>query len=185
MTVMAHWEVEVGGLADEHWCIAQTAVVEAITDRNGRFEIPGWGPRYAGCLFGGFSYRSPRILLFKSGYRHWIGENGRLGSSYDYSYAQNSDWNGRTIQMQKFYGKAEDYAKSLRRFSSDLSRFIEKDCLWKKIRLMLRALYRQDQEFLALGYKQFGSPHGVLVANRERYSKMCGSVDEFLDELAK
>ncbi|MBL6750626.1 MAG: carboxypeptidase regulatory-like domain-containing protein [Nevskia sp.] len=166
VTVLAHWEVETGGYADEHGCVWQMAIEEAVTDDDGRFRLPSWGPRFSGCLlFPGFSPgRSPRIFLFKSGYKLQILENGYPspdGSSF-VGMIRHSIWDGQTTPMATFSGTPKEYARHLTLLTLYLSLMIESSrngrALLETMPLMLKALNDQRRDFELKNIRSFNLP---------------------------
>src|SRR5260221_2733138 len=66
--VVAHWRLE-GGL-EGGTPIDELKILETVTDRNGRYSFPAWGPQVAfSGFFGSLRSESPEILMFKKGYK--------------------------------------------------------------------------------------------------------------------
>src|SRR3989442_12447607 len=62
--VVANWEL-MGGLHPD--TVGQLMVMETVTDANGRFSFPAWGPKLRPP--GGYlDSHDPALTLFKSGY---------------------------------------------------------------------------------------------------------------------
>ncbi|HEY5648458.1 MAG TPA: carboxypeptidase-like regulatory domain-containing protein, partial [Nitrospiria bacterium] len=90
-------------------------ITEAVTDKNGEFVIPGWGPfkkPRKGCLFAD----DPLLKIFKSGYFAWV-ENNQI-QFYD-NFNLPSDrtrkflFTGKTIKLKKLViGNEHDYFDS-------------------------------------------------------------------------
>lgn len=109
VVVTANWQLfhsTVGGRVPG----SQLMVAETVTDKEGRFAFPAWGPKLA--LSGYLDNYDPQLLLFKSGY-----EYRRLGnpvsSVTDHSTTRRSQWNGRTIEMKKFTGTPKEWLRTL------------------------------------------------------------------------
>jgi hypothetical protein len=85
-------------------------VTEVVTDGNGLFHIPAWGPkpnpRYP---FTSLIDRDPMLSFFKSGYTSLTVQN-----RWDRNEAVRfSEWDGKPIKLEKFKGTNEDRAKDL------------------------------------------------------------------------
>jgi hypothetical protein len=86
-------------------------LLETVTDRNGRFSFPAWGPRIASN--GKIRLSAPVLLLFKQGYKYGVfANNGR--STENAPEDLKSDWNNRLIPLTKFVGTAQQYDDNLR-----------------------------------------------------------------------
>ena len=98
--VAANWELR------DPWIgpVGQVAVMEAVTDKDGRFTIPAWGPRLRGSLTGRLTFSDPRLLFFKSGYvPHGVENKEYLVSNSPF---RRSDWAGETIKLKKLDRKS-------------------------------------------------------------------------------
>jgi hypothetical protein len=110
VVVTANWQLEYGTYGGDVPA-GQLMVMEAVTDKDGRFHFSGWGPKLA--------IRShlspdldPQIILFKSGYDYRA-----LTNSIDFNKGarRRSDWNGKTIEMKKFTGTRKEWFEMLER----------------------------------------------------------------------
>jgi hypothetical protein len=80
-------------------------VIEAVTDAEGRYRIPGWGPKRRP-WFRWFNYVDPELVLFKPGYWVDVLPNGpRKAVGYfnptDVK-VRKAYWNGRDIPLWPF-----------------------------------------------------------------------------------
>lgn len=175
VVVTAHWQLDGGPEGGS--AVGQLQILESVTDANGRYFLPGWGPRVA--WRGSLGIRSPRILLFKPGYRY-RGLDNQPGSGSDTS---RSDWNGQVVKLERFNGSAASYAQHLNDLSNALWRVghdTGEPCGWQSFPRMLRALAEQDASFQAAGVAnrsvvaQLRTNQGLLS------SRGCGSVDEVI-----
>ncbi|WP_077732065.1 hypothetical protein [Methylocaldum sp. 14B] len=92
-------------------------IIEAVTDEQGQFHIPGWGPKAVpshlpyGTRLGN---EDPALQFFKGGYRIRVLVNSRqperLRPENDIP-VRYSDWDGKVIKLEKFKGTLEDYGK--------------------------------------------------------------------------
>jgi hypothetical protein len=111
--VVAHWELErgtVGGSVPA----GQLMVMETITDSQGKFSFPGFGPKPA--VTSHLVHKDPELILFKSGYRYLVLTNEYSGDiKLRTRTVRRSDWNGKTVEMKKFTGTPEEWFKMLER----------------------------------------------------------------------
>lgn len=104
--VIAEWAVR-GGM-NYGDVVGYMNVMEAVTDQDGRFHFPGWGPR-PNFHFGEIRQAAPALILFKSGYQYTSMENN--GNSLDAApHATRSDWNHQTITMKRHLWTLRDEA---------------------------------------------------------------------------
>lgn len=185
--VVAHWEL-VGPM--ENYPVGQIEVLESVTDKNGRFHFPAWGPKLHLAPFSYLTDSDPELLFFKSGYKYirvsnslnlrpkkyyYDGMPGGTKEKPTGSKRRISFWNGETIKMEKFGGTQKEYADHLSFLKTSLGfAYNGEDCEWKQTPLMLVA---QHKEMLRLEEsKIFNTLQSV-----ERLSgqKKCGSAREF------
>jgi hypothetical protein len=177
--VVAHWQLK-GGF-EGGVPVRQLQIFETVTDQNGRYHFPGWGPKFA--LSGHLKSESPGILLFKPGYRYLA-----LGNEwYSGKDLSKSDWNGKTVKLERFKGSLGDYAEHLSSLSGSLEsvgygtgRESGDWCGWQSFPRMLRALDTLEGEFRAAGVRQ-GTVVSFLRNNEARIKQRgCASVSELL-----
>lgn len=190
--VVAYWELKGGSLTGDSLPCGAANVEEAVTDKEGKFHVPGWGPVKGSC--GYMRQLDPQFFVFKSGYKPRIFMNEVRGPvSVEHSV---SDWNGKTIKIMKDPDTdlkkvgADSYETRFDEFNFGLEVFIAnmpQSCNWKKIPNMLQALNEQQQLFNAAG-NPVGSVVSVLVTNDEFLQKnapQCGSPKSFVEGLKK
>ncbi|EDN69962.1 hypothetical protein BGP_3130 [Beggiatoa sp. PS] len=137
VVIVAEWELY-ASMFVEYQRVGQLKVMETVTDKNGRFSFPAWGPLVT--VWGHLKKDAPRLVFFKSGYE----------AGADYSVQNYSDRNGQVITLAKFKGSLEEYADRLSRLSSMLGyafRSPNGECQWKKIPHMVVALHKQKAIF--------------------------------------
>jgi len=133
VVVVAQWiyQVGIGCSGDAPY---RLKILEAVTDKEGRFTIPGWGSR----LRYPFHYlddRDPRLSIFKSGYLCKELSNKKESNTY----LRISDWDGKIISLWK--------AQSEERYWEDVGDF--QDSIewgytnWKKIKQAVFAIERE------------------------------------------
>lgn len=144
--VVAHWELERGTVGG-NVPAGQLMVMETTTDKDGKFAFAGWGPKTVWDSF--LLDNDPELLLFKSGYRYQA-----LRNEYDSSIelrtrsVRRSQWNGKTIKMERFVGGLKEYEGHLSFLKGSL-RFVEDDCNWKRVPKMILALSELRKVFRA------------------------------------
>lgn len=108
VNVVAAWELR-GGF-EYGSAVGYVNILETATDKDGRFQFPGWGPRIA--LNGKVRLNAPLMLMFKNGYRMAIlSNNGRTG--VDAAPELKSDWNGKVITLKRFDGTSAQYKETM------------------------------------------------------------------------
>ena len=111
VNVVAHWV-----LHGPTWVsAADLELTEAVTDKDGRFHIPGWGPKSIpsglprGTRLGN---SDPGLIFFKSGYEVTGLFNRlqpeRLRPEHDIP-VRYSDWDGKVIKLNRFRGDPGSY----------------------------------------------------------------------------
>ena len=194
VVVVAHWQLE-GGLEGGN-NLGQMMVMEAVTDQAGKFSFPAWRPKKVPSDFtwatsnARLKNMDPEMLLFKSGYEYLRLQNDKplkeLGGMKP--YVRTSEWNGKTIKMEKFKGSLQEYVKHLSSLNDNLETATNSEyghCEWKNIPLMISANGKQSKIFRAENIPH-SSFYGGLFSNEEYFlRKGCGSVKEFFREHVK
>jgi hypothetical protein len=146
VNVIAAWQLK-GGLEGGN-IAGYLEVLEAVTDHDGVFRIPAWGPK-AKTQHGGFERTAPRIMLFKSGYQYRQVENKSPPQRRGFLQ---SDWNGKTITLPRFVGSPAEYKEKLRLLSGDLHNLRgDAENHWPQIPRFLCAGARFEQELSVQG----------------------------------
>lgn len=173
VVVTANWELRGGASPGGSTAVGQLMVLEAVTDKNGRFYFPAWGPirQFKGELHN----HDPKLVLFKSGYEYRILSNkSRFDAEAALEPMRRSQWSGKTIELQPFKGTAKEYAKRISSLMIDL-RFIEDDCYWKQTPRMILELQHQSQLFESSGIVTAIYSVDYLPTDKAK----CGSPKEF------
>jgi len=148
--VTANWQLEEGTFGGNVQ-VGQLVVMEAVTNKDGKFRFPGWGPKTV--WKGHLVSDDPQLLLFKSGYEYKRLYNHVSMPAYREHVlkpVRRSDWNGKTIALKRFRGTMKEYVRHLSFFMTDL-RFIEDNCHWKQTPRMILELQQQSESFRAAG----------------------------------
>ncbi len=175
VNVVANWDIEnsINGRP-----IEQVQIFETVTDQNGRYSFPAWGPKVI-LTMGNKGGNSPRLLLFKSGYRA-----GGFPNFYWQTYGTSTFfYNKKTLKLERFKGALQDYERSLNSLNSSLW-MVGHDggapCGWESFPQMLKAIDAQYAEFRRAG----GNPSSVVGSLRANDANLkaanCGSINELL-----
>jgi hypothetical protein len=189
--VVANWQV-MGRMTDGN-NEGQLMVMEAATDKNGRFVFPGWGPKMA--WVENIKGQRTRLLFLKSGYQPLVLSN-EVGTNYGYNPALQSDWNGKTIQVRTANSHPIIRIQEFDLFNIDLHPIVRNaaTCPWKKIPNMLREVRKERLALVAHaltpGAWPIASVDEDLIGNAEFLSRegggACGSPkDIFLSNSVK
>lgn len=191
VAVVAHWELHGGSFTGDALPCGVAGVEEAVTDQEGRFHIPGWGPKWSSC---DVQIWNPNLVFFKPGYEPKDVNNDVVYPLATVSVSR-SQWNGKTIQLAKNtdsdLGKLMSvYAQDFGSLNLSFLRFVvdyPDGCYWKEVPNMLRAVIAQEKIFHAAG-NHLGSIASILIANNDHFQKIapqCGSPKAFIEGLGK
>jgi hypothetical protein len=107
VVIVADWKLLAGGYG--HGGHLDSLVVqETLTDKNGEFAFPQWGPK----LRPSFTMldKAPWLILFKSGFEHAALWNEQSSNGF----VRRSDWDGHTVKLERFVGTAAKRIEMLR-----------------------------------------------------------------------
>jgi hypothetical protein len=161
--VVAHWQLETG-TAGGNYPAGQLMVMEAVTDKAGKFSFPGFGPKTVWDSF--LIDKDPELLLFKSGYNYL-----RLTNPYDSTRElrthsiRRSVWNGKSIELKPLGSTKKTYLGW--NFEIDLGFLMEADA-WKKTPC---ALIELNAEAKGIGLKGISYFFPASEASREEMNK--------------
>jgi hypothetical protein len=121
-------------------------VFETTTDSRGNYLIPGWGPkRNTWYPWTRLRDRDPEISFFKRGYSPFTIQN-RWDRNESMRF---SEWDEKTIKLQRFAGTPDEWARELRFLQTDLS-WGSEEMDWRRVPRITLAL---EEERLALEKK--------------------------------
>jgi hypothetical protein len=124
--------------------------------------------------------RDPHLLLFKSGYK-WAGLENNFVTNYNKSSLRKSEWNGKTIKLEKFVGDPKEYGQHLTSLEISMGyAFYGKDCEWKRAPRMLALLFSE-----ADAVRERGGYTGVGGARTLPNQEQCGAAPEVLRQHLK
>lgn len=179
--VVAHWILKFG---IESAGSEDLVVMETVTDADGRFYFPAWGPvripkelpRDARLM-----NQDPEIIVYKPRY----GSDGFYNSREDGPFqdkgpsVRKSQWNAKTIPFKRFSGSLEAYSRA----QMGLPGLDLDNCKWKKIPRLLVAI-DQDATWLesqgVRNARAFAKTLDDIASSAQ--GDNCGSVQEFFKE---
>lgn len=190
--VMAYWELHSGSLSGDSLPCGAANVEDAVTDKDGKFHVAGWGPTRPGCG-GEMRQGNPHLYVFKPGYYYTDVPNG-TPDTRSVTTTHNA-WAGQSLKLRPIkdaqpVDTGMEERKDFHSLETSMAGFIEdmpSQCNWKKAPNMLRALALQRQAFHQAGYPYFGIID-ILTVNDLSYQKrapQCGSPKAFVEGLAK
>jgi len=93
-------------------------VAETVTDANGDYHLPAWGPK-ARPPFSELTGGDPALIYFKPAYRpEW---RGNPMSPLNEDAVRTSRWDGQTITLTRFRGTPAEWAEMLERVQRTLA----------------------------------------------------------------
>jgi hypothetical protein len=177
--VVAHWQLK-GGFEGGN-PVGELKIIETVTDQNGRYYFPSWGPKFA--WSGHLKSESPEILMFKLGYKY-LGLSNRWYRDRDTS---KSDWNGKTVKLEPFRGTLAQYAQHLWSLNNDLwtvgydvGNHSGDFCGWKSFPNMLRAMDKLAEELKPLRLMERTVTASLRAADAQLRAADCGTVADLL-----
>lgn len=113
VVVVAKWQVYATGIGSGGGG-GSIKTIEVITDQEGRYVIPGWGPRMRPPLTY-LNSKDPELTYFMPGYFPDARENAlHTYENRDTSLVRTSEWNGKVVKLLPFNGMDwKDYAFKL------------------------------------------------------------------------
>ncbi len=176
--VVAHWELKYGTVGGRI-PVGQLMILEAVTDRDGRFSFPGWGP-ITNPTEGHLGHEDPELLFYKNGYRTLGLENRYEVDWRTKPSRRTSEWNGKTLKMTRFSGSLADYERHLSSYSGIALGFLDDNCNWKRAPRTIHALGEKRREFRAAGIaSDLYAPEILDYRMSDKKKQECGSAQNF------
>lgn len=148
VNVVAEWAIR-GGI-NYGSIVGYMNVIETVTDKEGKFHFPSWGPR-PNFHLGEIRQSAPALMLFKNGYRYTSMENN--GNSLDAAPSKTkSDWNGQIIAMARYAGPTPDYDAGFIALTTDTDN-LQRLGHWDNVPRFLCALGQEGSTLSAHGIR--------------------------------
>ncbi len=181
--VLVSWTLE-GGLEGGN-NFGQLTVQEAVTDSNGRFSIPPWGPKKV--PRGKLHSTEPGIIIFKNGYevlgRNNHGPDKELATAPDLVRV---GWNGTVFKLKEFKGDVRAYKERVGWLDTDLWATLmgaSTPCAWREAPKLVEAMAAQQRIWEKAGIEGGSTFYSELTGDEARLAKAgCGSVSQFIRE---
>jgi hypothetical protein len=177
--VVASWSMRAAG---SNFPVGPLAVGEAVTDVDGRFRIPGWGPRQA--RDGSINIAEPQVRVFKPGFVPLVLDNFAGVPMWSASSVIVFRFQNQNLTMAPFAGGLAEYEQVLDPLLNSLNVIfrtpVRDGCLWRETPRLLLSL--EDLKFkLAENNGGYTIP---LARNRarQRGSPECGDPQQFFQE---
>jgi hypothetical protein len=155
-------------------------VMEAVTDKDGRFHFPAWGPK-ATSDPGQIESAAPVLIIFKPGYRLTGGSNIRKLPDPDLHMT--SIWNGKVFKLERFLGTNNDYAEYLSMtLDTRLDSLMRYGCHGRSIPKFLLAFDRQSRAFVE---QRTTRELADLQYLSDRWARICGPIAAFVREAGR
>ena len=201
--VVAHWEL-VGPM--ENYPVGQIEVLESVTDKNGRFHFPAWGPKLHLAPFSYLTDGDPELLFFKSGYKYIRVSNSLNLRPKKYYYdgmpggtkekptglKRISFWNGETIEMERFRGAdIQVHYKNLLNFSNEVNSFATwhiDPCQWTNLPIAVNKMMQERKKLEAQGARFImdRTLDQRLLEGEPHFVKKCGLTSQtFIEGMKK
>lgn len=162
--------------------IKQLAVIEVITGKDGRFTIPGWGPRfYLG--WGNVPRSQPIARVYHPAYRPWVRNNSQLsaptGGGVSGPFLE-PYLRGQDVRLERLTGQTADEEAMGELVKSMYFVYGRTDCAWKRVPHLVMALERVRQS-------RGGLPVGwfLIAISDLGPTDKCGNAAEFLQGYKK
>lgn len=148
--IVANWPLLSTGYAGGGVPAGSLALFEVVSNENGVFKLPSWGPAIAAgdTRVDG---NAPIIRIFKHGYEYLELRNEAPypppavppSIFTDYENNLGSRWNSQIIELVPFIGTDSEYAKQIEWLESSLDDIVSRQCLGassSKMKLAVNAL---------------------------------------------
>jgi hypothetical protein len=151
VNIIAQWKIDRAWVGDEK---ALLHVTEAVTDKDGNYSFPAWGPITLPPLADFGEGRDPLISIFKSGYDVEFLDNGIVSDiRYRRTPLGEFKWNGATTKLKKWKGNVRDYWWRVGVMSGGLP---DSNKAWRKYPRMALVLIKEQKRL-----KELGAPMGL------------------------
>lgn len=174
--VLAYWDIDESHLLDPPDTYS-VKTIETLTDKNGHFVIPSWGPTTVCC---GYMQYGPGLIVIKPGYKP-ITESVGVNLKDPHIQPQKPSWSGDSFRMspyvyEGYFGKQGfDEFEALSSSVSVTPMLPRHPCALKDYPNFMGALTQQIQLFKAHGYEDRNSI--IFDSKRSNCEKEMGKKD--------
>lgn len=160
VNVVAHWKLKFG---IEGGSSSDLELMESVTDANGRFYFPAWGPKSAPLRISftaRLQHADPEIIFFKAGYEPLVVYNDRDARPYGFfggPRVRTSLWHGKKISLKR----AVDQERYVAIAGGALTGVSWGRCGWTRIPRMIVALNAEAERLSSQGIL-----HSMLTIRR-------------------
>lgn len=147
-------------------------VTEAVTDAEGKFYIPAWGPKpnpqYPRTTY--LYNRDPTLSFFKPGYRP-----RSVANRWERNEALRfSEWDGKTIELEKFKGTKKEWVRKISSLQNNLGwRPGPTGTEWRRMPRMILAIVEE--------MKRIPRPH-LILSGPESLGTNAEEIRRFVEE---
>jgi hypothetical protein len=181
VNVVAHWVVSFGMEGGQG---TDLVLMETVTDKNGRYAFPKWGPAKVPLDLpweARMKSQSPELIFFKQDYWFRAMSNETTGPQPGPGpMVRTSDWDKKIIEMKQFEGALRGYATNVTGVLTGVS---YGRCNWKKIPRILVVLGSEKKRLQQQGI--YSSPPTLRGIEASAEGDHCGSVADFFKEYQK
>src|SRR6266581_6208867 len=162
VNIVAQWKIDRMWVGDDK---ALLHVTEAVTDKDGNYSFPAWGPIMLPPRTDFGEGRDPLLSIFKSGHDVEFLDNGTISDTrYRLTPLGDFKWNGKTIKLKRWVGGLEEYGRKVEFLANELPSYTAQwrdNKEWRHFPKMLIALNGEYARLKNLGVKTFSLP-GLL-----------------------
>jgi hypothetical protein len=181
VNVLAAWEAN-GGLEGGN-ITGYVEVMEDVTNANGEFSFPGWGPKV--WLKGAIRDGAPLLILLKPGYEVSLIWEDKYGVEFAPSHLSSS-WNGKDIRVNKFASLEEEYSQRLSGLATTLNVMVpQADCAWRAAPRFLKRVDELRSAIWTFPGKRVLVSVPSLEQMHDNAGSVCGSLKAYVLEHAK
>jgi len=159
VNIVAQWKIDRALVGDDK---ALLHVTETVTDKDGNYSFPAWGPIPLPLRADFGQGRDPRLSIFKSGYAPEYLDNGIISDiRYRLTPLGEFKGNGTTIKLKRWTGGLEEYGRKVEFLANDLPSYTAQwrdPKEWRNFSKMLIALNGEYVRLKNLGGKTFSLP---------------------------
>jgi len=146
VNIVAQWRIELILGSDEQTLLH---VTEVVTDREGNYVIPSWGPIPLPFRASFIQGRDPFLSIFKGEYEPAYADNGFVSNILSRETPLGEfRWNGQTIKLKKWQGSVREYWKQV---SSLMASLPDPNAAQRRYPGMLAALQKDQERLKRLG----------------------------------